>query len=242
MLDEPDIGSTRTFSTRAELLREKLTEEIMSGRLAPGARLDEQEIARRFGVSRTPVREAMRHLVATGLVDSQPHQGASVAMVGSDRLTAFLDAATELEATCARLAAMRMDSAERARLVEIHGEVRQVLFDEPARYSELNHRFHEAIYLGSHSEVLVEIVRNLMFRMGHVYRVRLTLMQGARELFAEHDRIVTAILSGDAIAAEVAMRAHMSSSALMIERLHGNALVNIHRKSTAAPPKMEGVA
>jgi DNA-binding GntR family transcriptional regulator len=242
MLDEPDVGSNRTFSTRAELLREKLTEEIMSGRLVPGTRLDEQEIARRFGVSRTPVREAMRHLVATGLVDSQPHQGASVAMVGSDRLTAFLDAATELEATCTRLAAMRMDSAERARLVEIHGEVRQVLFDEPARYAELNHRFHEAIYLGSHSEVLVEMVRNLMFRMGHVYRVRLTLMQGARESFAEHDRIVTAILSGDAIAAEVAMRAHMSSSALMIERLHGNALVNIHRESTTSPAKMEGAA
>ena len=61
----------------------------MSGRLAPGTRLDEQEIANRFGVSRTPVREAVRHLVATGLADSQPHQGATVAGFSTERLAAF---------------------------------------------------------------------------------------------------------------------------------------------------------
>jgi DNA-binding GntR family transcriptional regulator len=239
-MQDPEAEVVRTFSTRAELLREKLTEEIMSGLLAPGTRLDEQEIARRFGVSRTPVREAMRHLVATGLVDSQPHLGATVAQVGSDRLTAFLDAATELEVACARLAAMRMDSAERANLVKIHGAVREVLLAEPVRYAELNNQFHEAIYRGAHSEVLEEMLRNLMFRMGHVYRVRLTLLAGARESFAEHERIVTAILSGDAIAAEVAMRAHMSSSSLMIERLHGSALGNTRRDDVARVERAEG--
>src|SRR5690606_3272255 len=105
------------------------------------------------------------------------------------------------------------------------------------RYAELNTRFHEAIYRGAHSEVLEEMLRNLMFRMGHVYRVRLTLLQGARESFAEHERIVAAILNGDAIAAEVAMRAHMSSSSLMIERLHGSVLGHSQRDETAAPKR-----
>src|SRR5262249_51151694 len=138
MLDEVELPQNRIRSTRAELLREKLTAEIMSGRLAPGTRLDEQEIANRFGVSRTPVREAVRHLVATGLVESQPHQGASVSAFNSDRLAAFLDAATELEVALARLAATRMDASERAKLAALHAGMRQHLLEDGETYAELN--------------------------------------------------------------------------------------------------------
>jgi DNA-binding GntR family transcriptional regulator len=224
VLDDVASPQKRVWSTRAELLREKLTEEIMSGLLAPGTRLDEQEIANRFGVSRTPVREAVRHLVATGLVESQPHQGATVSGFNSDRLAAFLDAATELEVACIRLAATRMDPTERARLATLHADMRHHLLDDAERYAELNSEFHETIYVGSHNEVLVDIIHKLKVRLWPVYRVQLTLLQSARQSYSEHERIVSAILSGDAVASEVAMRAHMSSSALMLERLHGGAL------------------
>ena len=241
MLDGAAPPLKHIRSTRAELLREKLTEEIISGRLAPGTRLDEQEIADRFSVSRTPVREAVRHLVATGLAESQPHQGATVSGFNSDRLAVFLDAAAELEVTCARLAATRMDPSERAKLVSIHTSTRKHLFNDPERYAELNNQFHEIIYRGSGNDVLADITRKLMVRLWPVYRVRLTLLQSARQSYAEHERIVAAILSGDAITSEVAMRAHMSSSALLLERLHGSVLgVMPHEKPTgAAKPETE---
>jgi DNA-binding GntR family transcriptional regulator len=232
MPDEAAPGRQRERVTRAELLREKLTEEIMSGRLASGTRLDEQEIANRFGVSRTPVREAVRHLVATGLAESQPHQGATVSGFSSDRLTAFLDAATELEVACVRLSAMRMDTSERTRLAELHARMRHHLLGDAERYAELNSQFHELIYLGSHNEVLVDMVHKLKVRLWPVYRVQLTLLHSARKSYAEHGPIVMAIQQGDAVAGEAAMRAHMYSSAAMLERLHGGAL--------GLPPRAEG--
>ncbi|MBX3576652.1 MAG: GntR family transcriptional regulator [Rhizobiaceae bacterium] len=224
MSETGEKGWHRAYATRAELLREKLTEEIISGTLAPGTRLDEQEIANRFGVSRTPVREAVRHLVATGLAESQPHLGATVSGLNTARLTAYLDAATELEVACVRLAALRMDRKEHAELLDLHARMGKNLFDDPERYEELNSQFHEMIYVGSHNEVMVEIIRNLKVRLAPVYRVQLTLAQMARQSYAEHERIVAAITAGDAVAAEVAMRAHMLSSALVLERLYGSAL------------------
>src|ERR1700751_1142549 len=84
--------------TRAEELRLQLADEIVRGALPPGAPLDETDIARRFSVSRTPVREALRQLVASGLVDAQAHRGAVVARPSVTRLTGMFEAMAELEA------------------------------------------------------------------------------------------------------------------------------------------------
>src|SRR5229473_918187 len=108
--------------TRAEELRLQLADEIIRGALAPGAPLDETDIARRFSVSRTPVREALRQLAASGLVDARAHRGAVVARPSIDRLTCMFEAMAELEALCAGLAAERMQPAERHRLEAIHEE------------------------------------------------------------------------------------------------------------------------
>jgi len=224
MFGESAQSEEHSRPTRAELLREKLTQEIISGRLVPGAKLDEQEIANRFDVSRTPVREAVRHLVAVGLAESQPHVGATVSGFHLERLSVFLDAATELEVVCVRLAASRMDSFERANLASLHASMRKELLGSAERYVELDRKFHECIYQGSQNEVLADAIRKLQIRLWPIYRVRLTLLQNARQSYSEHDQIVSAIGAGDVIASQLAMRAHMSSSALMLERLHGNAL------------------
>jgi len=217
-------GRLPANTTRAVWLREQLTEEIVAGKLAPGARLDEQEIADRFGVSRTPVREAVRHLVATGLAESQPHLGATVAGLNTALVGAFLDAATELEVACARLATLRMDQSERSALVAFHAKMGEDLFVDAEQYERLNSHFHSLICFGSRNQVLIDIMGNLAIRIGPVYRAQLTLAQGARQSYAEHGQIVAAIVSGNAAAAEVAMRAHMLSSALGLERVHGSAL------------------
>src|ERR1044071_5480499 len=99
--------------TRAEELRLQLADEIVRGALAPGAPLDETDIARRFNVSRTPVREALRQLVASGLVESRAHRGAVVAQPSHDRLKEMFEAMAELEALCAGFAAERMPPGDR---------------------------------------------------------------------------------------------------------------------------------
>src|SRR6202163_1819999 len=136
--------------TRAEDSRLQLAAEIVRGALARGAALDETDIARRFKVSRTPVREALRQLVASGLVDARAHRGAVVARPSIERLTGMFEAMAELEALCAGLAAGRMLPAERHRLEAIHEELRGLSYaGNPDRFHEVNERFHNAIYAGS---------------------------------------------------------------------------------------------
>src|SRR5256885_1663763 len=129
--------------TRAEELRLQLADEIVRGVLPPGSGLDETDIARRFNVSRTPVREALRQLVASGLVEARAHRGAVVAQPSLDRLTGMFEAMAELEAICAGLAAERMSAAERQKLEAIHEELRLLSYaGNPERFHEVNERFH----------------------------------------------------------------------------------------------------
>lgn len=99
--------------TRTEALRLQIADEIISGVLEPGTPLDEQELAARFGVSRTPVREAIRQLAASGLVSVRPHRGAVVALPTPTQLDDMFEAMGELEALCAGLAARNMTVPER---------------------------------------------------------------------------------------------------------------------------------
>src|ERR1700687_4059380 len=109
--------------TRAEELRLQLADEIVRGALPPGSALDETDVARRFNVSRTPVLEALRQLVASGLVDARAHRGAVVARPSIERLTGMFEAMGELEAVCASLAAERMMPADRHRLEAVCEEI-----------------------------------------------------------------------------------------------------------------------
>ena len=140
--------------TRAEELRLQLADEIVRGALPPGSALDESDIARRFNVSRTPVREALRQLAASGLVDARAHRGAVVAQPSIERLSGMFEAMAELEALCAGLAAERMLPAERHRLEAMHEALRELSHaGDPERFYEVNERFHGAIYAGSQTVI-----------------------------------------------------------------------------------------
>src|SRR6202167_3341820 len=107
-------------TTRAERLADEIAASILSGEFRPGVRLDEKTLAQRYAVSRTPVREALRQLASTGLIDVKPRRGATVAKATSAQLENLFGAMAELEATCARLAAMSMTPFERRRLQNAH--------------------------------------------------------------------------------------------------------------------------
>ncbi len=201
--------------TRAEELRLQLADEIVRGRLAPGAALDETDIARRFNVSRTPVREALRQLAASGLVEARAHRGAVVAQPSIERLGGMFEAMAELEALCSSLAAERMTPAERQRLEAIHEELRTLSHaGDPDRFHKVNERFHGAIYAGSQNGYIAEITLATRARVQPFRRAQFRNLGRLAKSHAEHDRVVVAILRGDRNGAAVAMRAH-------IERVHG---------------------
>jgi DNA-binding GntR family transcriptional regulator len=196
--------------TRAEELRLQLADEIVRGALAPGAALDETEIARRFNVSRTPVREALRQLVASGLVEARAHRGAVVARPSLDRLTGMFEAMAELEALCSGLAAQRMTPVERQRLEAIHEELRHLSHaGNPERFHEVNERFHNAIYAGAHNAYIAEITLATRVRVQPFRRAQFRNLGRLAKSHAEHDRVVVAILRGDKLGAANAMRAHI---------------------------------
>lgn len=196
--------------TRTEALRLQIADEIVSGMLEPGTPLDEQELAARFGVSRTPVREAIRQLSASGLVSVRPHRGAVVALPTPTQLDDMFEAMAELEALCAGLAARNMTVPERRGLEGLHQALRALVHEgDPLRYHETNEAFHAAIYAGSHNSYLAELTLMTRARVAPFRRAQFRATGRLGGSYQEHDLIVQAILRGDQFGATEAMRAHI---------------------------------
>jgi DNA-binding GntR family transcriptional regulator len=197
--------------TRAERIRQLLADDIVRGRLPPGLPLDETEMARRFGVSRTPVREAIRQLEAAGLAEARPRRGAVVAAMTRQRLDEMFFMMLELEALCAREASVRMTARERQALASLHADGAVVAASaDAAAYGQHNLAFHDLIYSGSHNAYLTELTLGVRKRLAPFRQAQ---FDGPGRLLGshrEHGAIVTAILSGDGDAASGAMRAHIS--------------------------------
>jgi DNA-binding GntR family transcriptional regulator len=197
-------------NTLAEELRLQLADEIVRGTLTPGAALDETELASRYGVSRTPVREALRQLAASGLVETRAHRGAIVARPSEQRLVGMFEAMAELEALCASLAAQRMTGTERRGLEQVHETLRALIHaSDPQRYHDANEEFHSAIYDGAHNAYLAELTLATRRRVQPFRRAQFRNLGRLAKSHAEHDRVVTAILRGDHAGAADAMRAHI---------------------------------
>ena len=200
-----------TDQTLSERLADDLAEAILAGELIPGSRLDEHSLAARFGVSRTPVREALRQLSASGLIDSVPRRGATVKHVTSPQLEELFVAMGELEATCARLAALSMTPIERRRLEALHDHM-SVLADrrKEADYAEANVEFNSSIYAGAHNAVIADMASGMRRRLSPFRRAQFRSAGRLQRSHGEHDVVVKAILKGDADAAHAAMLRHVS--------------------------------
>jgi DNA-binding GntR family transcriptional regulator len=196
--------------TLAEELRIQLADEILRGELPPGSPLDEMNLARRFHVSRTPVREAIRQLTASGLIDARAHRGAVVARPSEERLTDMFEAMAELEALCAGFAAERMTGAERRALDLVHEEMRALTrLGDPQRFHEVNEAFHGAIYAGARNAHLTEMALATRARVQPFRRAQFRTLGRLAQSQIEHDRVVAAIHRGERERAAGAMRAHI---------------------------------
>lgn len=203
-------AAAETAPSRVDELCRHLADDIMEGALLPGMRLDEMGLATRFGVSRTPVREALRQLEAMGLVQKRPRRGVVVTVVTRERLTQMFAAMAELEAACARLAALHMTAAEREALDALHrGSLGLVRSGDVQAYERVNQQFHMAIYRGSHNAPLLEMAQAMRRRVAPFRRAQFRVVGRLGQSLDEHDKVVTCILRGDPEGAAAAMRGHI---------------------------------
>lgn len=197
--------------TRAEHLADQIANDILAGVFPPGLHLDEQVLAKRFGVSRTPVRDALRLLSGTGLIDLRPRAGAMVRRMALDELDMLFIATGEIEATCARLATLSMTPKERSQLRSLHdGMARLADADDRAGYMAANQEFHGLLYAGAHNSVVEEIAVSLRRRLTPYRKAQFKAPGRLHRSHAEHGAVVRAVLGRDAAAANAAMLIHMS--------------------------------
>src|SRR5262252_6103150 len=207
----PGQASGATSTTRAETIRQRLADDILLGVYPPGARLDENGLAKRFKLSRTPVREALRQLSAAGLIEMRPRRGAVIALPTDTALAEMFEVMGELEASCARLAAQRMSPAERVRLELVHRRsFEAVCSNDRESYRTLNFEFHDAVYRGAHNEFLSTTTIGIRQRIAPFRRAQFALQNRLAKSHAEQEEILTAILRGDASTASEVMRTHVN--------------------------------
>ncbi|MEZ5726437.1 MAG: GntR family transcriptional regulator [Paracoccaceae bacterium] len=187
-----------------------IVEAIDNGIYKPGNRLVESELADRFGVSRTPVREALQRLETQSMV-KRDGRSLIVATLDHNQLAELYTVRTELEALAARLAA-RHATPEELRVL-------QSMVDEDLRHmgdaealARANRRFHHQIHLASHNRYLVQQLDIVHRNMALMARSSLAVEGRPKVALAEHQAIVDGLKSGDGAAAEAALRAHISKA------------------------------
>lgn len=187
-----------------------LEDDILNGVLKPGDRLDEQALARRFDVSRTPVREALRHLASSGLVEIRRNQGALVRSLTTSELVEMFQVMAELQGLSARLCARRMSRTEIKALRHLNEACEKYAeADEHELFFHANTDFHQCIEDGARNSFLAEENIKIGKRL-RAYRWHMSF-QPRRMINSvqEHYRIVEAIEQGDEEASHKLMRTHV---------------------------------
>jgi DNA-binding GntR family transcriptional regulator len=203
-------------TTISDEISKRLAEDIINGVFKPGQKLEEQAIARRFDVSRTPVRDAFKQLIGTGLIESRPHRGVTVVDLELDQLSYLFEALGEVEAICARFSAQRMNVIERKNLENLYLKEAAVLAEnDDMAYYDYNEEVHSTIHHGAHNPALIEIARDLRRRLSP-FRRSMFFREGnlPDQRSMEHDELIRAILEGDMEGAYQAMSSHVANSAL----------------------------
>jgi DNA-binding GntR family transcriptional regulator len=192
-------------------IAKRLEEEILRGRVRPGTRLDERELSARYQVSRTPVREALQRLSASGLAVARGRQGLQVAQMSVADLLDALSVVAELEALACMQAARRITAEQRKGLqVAFEACGKAAAKGDADGFYDANIDFHNAIAEASHNRVLQDELRRLSLKTAP-YRRTITFQPGRMAASQpEHEAVLKAILGNDPVAAGTLMRSHLS--------------------------------
>jgi DNA-binding GntR family transcriptional regulator len=192
------------YVSKTDLVAALVRELVITGGLEPGEQLRQRDLAQRFGVSQTPVREAMRRLESEGLLICDTHRGFTVAAPDPGRAEENFQIRAALESLGASLAARQVDPAGLARLRELNDRMRALAGDDPG-YAELNREFHFTVYEYARSPLLLSLMRLLWASLQGGSRVARTRAESARQ----HDEILAALADGDAGAASARTYRHI---------------------------------
>ena len=197
--------------TRADKIADQLEGLIFDGTFSAGERLDEVQLAKRFSVSRTPIREAFQRLAQSGLVQQVPRRGVFVRQPGPVELIEMFEVMAELEAVCARLAATRISDDALRDLHDTNARCNAAVAAQDAdRYYRENERFHAIIYRQSGNSFLEQECLRLHRRLQPFRRVQLRLRGRLKQSMSEHEAIVATLENADGEAAAAAIRNHVA--------------------------------
>ncbi|MBE9604972.1 GntR family transcriptional regulator [Acetobacteraceae bacterium H6797] len=188
-----------------------LLEAIEGGDLPPGTRLRETELAARFSISRTPVREALKRLETQGLVAHEPHHGAIVAWLDYTQMAELYYMREVLEGTAAGLAAVHATPTEIEVLREMVARDREMLDDTKALAAS-NRAFHRQLHLSARNRFLSQTLSNMRLSLALLAGTTLNVPDRGGEAQDEHGAIVEAIARRDQAGAEAAARAHIKAA------------------------------
>jgi DNA-binding GntR family transcriptional regulator len=194
----------------ASRLKQQLEDAIVSGEFALGAHLDELGLAERYGLSRTPIREALAQLGAEGLVEIRPRRGAFVSTPSPQRLVEMFETMAELEAACGRLAARRLTAQDENAIADAHHAcIGAAHAEDTETYYAVNRVFHEAIYRASRNSFLAEQAHALHKRLSPYRRIQLRARHRLSRSLAEHESVLEALRAGDADLTASRLRTHI---------------------------------
>ncbi|WP_427307859.1 phosphonate utilization associated transcriptional regulator [Cupriavidus sp. H39] len=203
------------------LVQEELERLIMTGELPPGTRINESDIAARFGTSRGPIREALRALEEAGLARNEKNRGVFVREISVEEADEIYELREALEEIIGKRVAQRVNAALADDLNQLVGAMEEAANNkEAATYASLNLRFHELLLDRAGSSKLAETYRRLVKEL-HLFRMQALTQGGGLDVSAdEHRTIVDAIVSGDARRAGAALRAHVAASRVRMLKAH----------------------
>lgn len=235
---DPDASAehsptTQMRVTKAQEIQESLADDIVRGRIKPGEPLDEARLAAAFGASRTPVREAIRQLEAIGLAEARPHRGAVAVDIPEERLDQMFVVMAELEALCARLAAVSMTARERRAFDELHRSTGAIVSSgDLDAYVAANDVFHETLYAGAHNGFLEETTLSVRARLAPFRHAQFDTIGRIEKSHAEHGRVAEAVIRGDGEAAAEEMRRH-----ILVVRTAVEQVTHPHSRELIAQPR-----
>ncbi|OWU83026.1 AsnC family transcriptional regulator [Oceanicola sp. 22II-s10i] len=205
------IHDSAEVRSRSDVIAALLEEQILTGRFAPGTRLDEASLAEEHEVSRTPIREAFQKLAQSGLVEHAPRRGVFVRQATPVEIMEMFEVMAEIEAVCGRLAALRSTEAQIDALRRANAACRLAFEAGDAdRYYEQNGTFHHLIYAQAGNRYLEQEARRLHRRLKPYRRMQLHLRGRLAQSMAEHEAIVDAIAAGEGTLAADLLRDHVA--------------------------------
>ncbi|RMF33361.1 MAG: GntR family transcriptional regulator [Alphaproteobacteria bacterium] len=204
-------GKSATTLSSGEAAHEALLDALRAGDYAPGDRLREEEVAERLGLSRTPVREALRRLEAEGIVEHRPRIGAAIRRLEHGEIVELYEMRMVLERSAAEMAARHGGAAEFDTLDALNDRIAAERAS-PARNAAINRDFHHCLYRAGRNRFLMaaaEGLNNALLLLGPTTH---TDPERVDEVVAQHRAIVEALRRGDATAAGMAAQAHLQTS------------------------------